>query len=369
MYDEERQLLTNMYEEERRQLAAALGHDPDPDIWEFLVEEGYIGDLTVDPVGYLPRVVEMYERLSRLRGGGRRLGQQREVAPDRRSGALARILAAEASRRADVKAFRDRYLGGRLLTHEEAIAWIEGEAAQKGSSHIWTAVPIPPGALRRIPPTGDAAEHWSLLLAAAAEVPDEEKRTWGYPSLNSHVLRYVAPGEAYTRGVIVRFGSPLHALYRICERLERAYTWNQANAAIFVLTGIAPRLPLARIVTAKHGEWPALSSVTITARVSVPVRDIATVYSKARQDVLGEGRRDPAVTKSKTVELAVFAAEHNDGRTWREAMDAWNRLHPKWRYAEIRNFSRDARNAYAKITGRPLRWGAEGGADNGEPQA
>lgn len=353
------------YEEQRRQFARVLGHDPDPEIWRYLVKKQYVSEFATGPAGYL-RLRREYEQLARLQRGRRKQPPRpgREIPPDPRGEALSRILAAHAARHPAVRQFRERYLAGRLLTHEEAVAWIEDQAARQQGTHIWVKTPVP---LDHLPKwgQGSVADQWAWLSAAAA-VPDEEKERWGRPSFESHVLQYLKPGSQTSHAVLVVFGSPLHALYRVAETLHREYTWGQAASTIFVLTGIAPRLPLARVTTTRRGGWPALSTITIEARVGVPVRDIAQVYSLARQELLGTGKRDPAVRDEKRAALAVFVAENNDGRTWREVMEAWNREYPKWRYSEVRNFARDARAAYEKITGRRLDWGVREGLRGAE---
>jgi len=55
-------------------------------------------------------------------------------------------------------------------------------------------------------------------------------------------------------------------------------------------------------------------------------------------------------------DYAVFAGEVNDGRTWLDAMAEWNRRQPGNRAESVKNFRRDCRQAYERVTGERLRW-------------
>jgi hypothetical protein len=84
-------------------------------------------------------------------------------------------------------------------------------------------------------------------------------------------------------------------------------------------------------------------------------RDVASLFSEAQSWLVEKERRFKAMSQ-KSADLAVFAFEINDGRTWAEAMSAWNRAHPNNRYESRHLFSRDSRTAFERITGENLEW-------------
>ncbi len=89
----------------------------------------------------------------------------------------------------------------------------------------------------------------------------------------------------------------------------------------------------------------------------VTPKDVMAFYADVRNEMLRhhEGPRPRAITQGHA-ELAVFAEEVNDSRTWAEAMAEWNSRHEDWQYDEHRHFGRDCRKAYLRVTGEPLGW-------------
>ena len=62
----------------------------------------------------------------------------------------------------------------------------------------------------------------------------------------------------------------------------------------------------------------------------------------------------------KHAQLAVFGFLANDGRSWGEAMNDYNREHPKARYDSQRQFARDVPAAYKRVINATLRWTGKG---------
>ena len=101
------------------------------------------------------------------------------------------------------------------------------------------------------------------------------------------------------------------------------------------------------------------------ARVSA--QTVAQLYSDYRTKystdylTIGAGAHSRSL-KKKSAEIAVFAAENNDGRTWGDVMHDWNKKDQENRYSDVRLFTRDCRKAYARVTGAKLRWKRKRGA-------
>src|SRR5262249_25174925 len=67
------------------------------------------------------------------------------------------------------------------------------------------------------------------------------------------------------------------------------------------------------------------------------------------------GRRAKSMN-GQNIELGVFAALRNDGRSWRATMKEWNEANPSRRFHDSKRFARDCALSYERITGRKLVW-------------
>src|SRR5438309_1212609 len=99
----------------RLDLTRALGHPPHPAVWEYVLDKSYVGDVNIEVQSGVPRDRAIGALAERCRGLERfatamadrpsRPPSETRVGPDRRGRALARILAADASRLPEVRAF------------------------------------------------------------------------------------------------------------------------------------------------------------------------------------------------------------------------------------------------------------------------
>ncbi|MBU4533570.1 MAG: hypothetical protein KJ650_08105 [Firmicutes bacterium] len=332
-------------------LSRRINREPDPKIWDHLVRKRYITEMVAEEDAItMEELVAEYRGLEQLRGNdSHRPRIEREVPPDKRGEALSRILAIEAAQGPDVQRFRKRLLDDKLLTWEEAVSWIEEQHRTAGRPTMYAVVPVPEEA------NEDEPFAW---LKQAAQKSLKEKSTWPV-AYKVKTIDYARPGDSWVHRLPVSIGSPLDQLRVISERLAKAYHWPPAAATVFVLTGAEYLIPRARITTTIKSPFSALRTISIEVLASVPVREVTEIYADARRRLLGPGGRDPAITKEWRAELAVFVAEHNDGRSWREAMKIWNEKHPERRCDNPSTFARDGRQAYEKITGSRLFWGKD----------
>ncbi len=103
------------------------------------------------------------------------------------------------------------------------------------------------------------------------------------------------------------------------------------------------------------GEVPRIR-IEITPTVNP--KQLTRLYRVMR----GPERRGVRPPSEAHMQLAAFATERNDGRTWEEVMKAWNHQHPDRRRAQLSNFRRDCHQAYWRLTGRKLIWRRRRGA-------
>src|SRR5262249_8651209 len=149
--------------------------------------------------------------------------------------------------------------------------------------------------------------------------------------------------------VDINVGGDLGTLRAVARRLVKQHpTWSEADAVNFVLTDQVPPPLSARIVSRQSLRWPAASLLIMTVSPPVRPRDLAKLYSDARDEMLPETPRQRAPSALK-IEAALFADERNDGRTWSSVLDEWNAARPDRPYGHWRQFARDCRHGYRAI--------------------
>src|SRR5690606_641732 len=107
--------------------------DPDPRAWEQAVEWGWIDDVLQEPEeldSVLDRIRKLDALSQRPRGGP--LEKRKDLPPDQRAIALARILASEAARHPLVEAFRADCLQGTTIEPSGIESWIEEKEHEQG---------------------------------------------------------------------------------------------------------------------------------------------------------------------------------------------------------------------------------------------
>ncbi|MDP9341196.1 MAG: hypothetical protein M3Q23_03600 [Actinomycetota bacterium] len=263
-----------------------------------------------------------------------------EVPPNRSALALAQILADEAAERPSVRQFRESVLGNRLLKTSEMKTWVR--------KHL----PEGSGKPREASRAAAASRTELIGLARPYDFEDELAEEGGL-----RVVQRTADAIAVTRV------SVLGQLAAIGMELRDLYGWFEPKAVRFVLTGDTPSVPMASIQEESPnltGRPPFPAEVMLVARLSprLSVRNVQSLYRLAKEHAPGkppsrERVREPTPSRA---DLAVFAHRYNDGRTWLEAMKAWNGVRADTKYKNERTFARDARQAFQSITDSPLVW-------------
>lgn len=310
-------------------LRREIGRMPDKRIWAELAETGLLEYahsnrvLEID-AGWLAELAADY----REREEGKPLSGVLDPPPDEIDAALARILAAEASRDEEIIAFRQRVLRGKLVPRDDVEDWIEGHAAKQDLSGFATAL------------QGVVASHGGDISTAITLV-------------SALMLAYVSPLDQRRRVVRTTPSGPLAELRTLALRVQARYGWREHWAATFVLTGVAPPIPRVRVgIDGASGRI----NLDVSPRVAVP--EILGLYQRARDVLKGPDsdgfRPRPPKPGSDTLALAVFAAEQNDGRSWAAILEAWNASGLGRTYSDRGTFTTAAQRAYRFVTGRRL---------------
>ncbi|MDI7245864.1 MAG: hypothetical protein QME92_00080 [Bacillota bacterium] len=312
------------------------------DIWQVLDDEGYVKEVLDGFPDAFEDMQKKYRYLHKrfpAQAHAQKKEERKEIPPDQRLGALAQILAIEASRLPEVIAFREEVLQGRLLKVEEVSGWIRREAEKQGAGSLWVRLPLPDGCR----PSSSRGLRW---LSCLADLPDDAKSTWPV-QWDAETLAYPGPEDKWVERVAVARDGPLGQLKRVADALLRRFPlWQEAQAVAFVLCDAIPMLPKARGTLRVSSVAPSRITLELDPRLSA--REAAGFYAQLRKEAL-KGPDRPMTEKH--LRLAVFLAEHPD-MAWEALKGQWNRAYPAWAYSDRRYFARDAKAAWERVTGR-----------------
>lgn len=329
----------------RRKVERILGRSIPEGYWWLAEKQGYLADYEL--TGEIEVLVDFFrdqmEAEERNRAEPRQKAEQsRTVPPDERLRYLAKILGIEVARLPEVIRFRKTYLGGRLLAFDEVEEWIKRTAAADGPGSIWFTIPVRVDCLvKRDGPFPRVRD----LLETLAQLPDSELNR--FVSGTRESLAYVVPTDEHTKHIPIQHAGVLNHLKQLANRLESLYGWSEAHAVVFILTGLTPPIPKARVTTSVSLVGPH-GRITLELDPRLSSDEVRDLYARARNEVF-KGRDRPM--SKKHLELALFLVK-NPNHTWREMCELWNKEYPEWAYSVWQNFSRDARAAYRRLTGR-----------------
>lgn len=344
------------YEEVTSRLTDQLGEPVDGKAFRTAIELGFID-------AYLAEEIESQELENRylrildqedLRQRGiRERRQAREAAvesgSDYRPTALALVFAFEAANDETVGSFRDEILDNSLLEWEDVEQWVVDHSVHDGPPTEWVTLPIDP--------------QGTVPLTPAGTPPDE-----GDCVVDGHVMHYanrstqllVFPGRNNrVQSCPVRAGGVLDWLRITSEHLSSRYGWKEADATGFVLSGTHPPLPSVSWETLSPWPWwSARRSINLRIAYWATPQDVAGIYRELRNQLL-DGDPKPRALSQPRAALGVFAFQHRSGHTWDEVMALWNQRNLGAQYEDVRVFTRDARQAFKRITGESLHWDVE----------
>lgn len=276
-------------------------------------------------------------------------------------GARNLLFALEAAKRSDVRELRAEIVGPKLLQPSKVPEWLKGHERRQDAAGQRTIL--------RVEQFSGTSEYDFQPGVVCVDRP-----------LWIHVnVRGTREDPLISEQAAVYAEGPLGKLLALSNRLEMDYFWPSADAAGWLLTG----RPFTPMITIIHDAGPGYvtnatpyGQLRIEVPPEIPARDVAVTYSsfrikelEGRDSALGGRGRLPG---RKQLALVRFAASRNDGRTWTQLLDEWNREAKKpWRYSSYRNLARDARDTYLRLMGSPLDWGqtdaeSEKEGDDGE---
>ena len=334
-------------------LKRRIGKQPDPAIWDHLLEEKTYVDDAIHAES-LDELVKKYRALAALqaKGKGKPKSGAREVPPDARLTALAKAAADDASRRSDVTAFRAKVLGGKLLTHSKVAAWVEGQADADGTPQPLLTVTVPEGHTVSDVEVAPAVTDFSPAMSIWPEPPITISKRNPAVGFTLLLLEYSSAGKGGVMRKRIRPFGVLDGLRVLGETLATEYGWEPYQATAFVLTGIPPYIPKAKLTfSTKVTSMLGLQTrILIEVDSSMPPMEVLKMYRAARAEVpLGGNRKRYRSMTDKHVRLAEFFEAN--GRQWKERMKTWNLEYPEWSYSEVRNFSRDCKRASERLFG------------------
>ena len=306
---------------------------------------------------------------------------------EKRARALGEFLALRASAHPLVQRFREENLGGGLVSSEQARALIDSPAASRFPTDWFRD--------RGIPIVGHSAwfhEHGAVIDEDDPDMFIEFEHIFvdppgklffaelpvslGYDDLE--YLSYADEGgirranhssalwrdEEYVH-VPVYPGSVLDDLRQLSHKLageprsDQPFppfpAWEEAQAALFVLTGeaVAPSALTAQY-DSHTSEHLTHGTITLTIEPWVPTKTIVKVYQYLQRYMLARKPRAPSrrnldvfsfVMRQVRVSLIdeESRAKSPERFTWRELMERWNQADPDRRYTSESQFSRDFR--------------------------
>ena len=261
-----------------------------------------------------------------------------EMDPNWRSLAYAEVAAINAARAPAVIGFRTDVLDGRMIEFVDIKTWVETTAEQDGPPTGLVTIPVDS---ERIPQSPEEA----INLGIGA-------------SWQTIFIKFPDTAREWVEVVPVRLGGVLDRLRGVATSLEREYGWGEPYAVAFILTGEIPPPLRGSLSVSHHGSMrPSLVRITVNPDWVSPT-DVATLYRDVMlQQLYRPHRGEPGSGRplqKKSARLAVFGARHAGSGSWTELMIRWNAENAEWEYTNRRQFGRDCRKAYERVTGQAL---------------
>lgn len=362
--------------------------------WNFFLEKRYVEDALgkdnyEDAVNFIIDEYNMHKAAFAVtRGRKQTVDAERNAVPVslseselQRKAASEEYAAFRAARDGGTRWFRNRVLGNRLLTAEQARelvpsaaarfleentfefaggeiplighhATLEGYERVEGGTewevhHRATVSVDPPGMTETVENMFDEAPQ------PGSRTPRFKDRTDGQPL-------YFVNERGRARKVSVWDGSLLERLRHLSEGLAQEFRWEPAQATMFVLTGQVPAIPPLKVTGYLRSRSEILEDTTrvpihidatinMTASPWVPARTVTMAYREAQTKILGSGGGKPPSVKNlrlfrfvigRIQSLSEPAAEAIASRVpgrarmpeGEELVGEWNETYPQWAY-------------------------------------
>jgi hypothetical protein len=302
----------------------------------------------------------------------------------KRASAFSEYLAKAAEGEPAIQNFRRRILGVETLTQEQAQNLVSDPALGFLSPGWFLIHHIPlldnqirilDEESRRDPKIPNLVE-----LIVRVELPDGRTETEDIVSMTNlqpAILTLPYGSELPSREVPVWPSSVLGILRKLSVALAGHYTWQEEDAAWFVLTGEEPMVSPLSWSTSRYGErdfkhWV----INLNVAPWISTETLANYYRYLQRSRLGRNNRP---LSERNVAVFRFVIAHLEAQpdkvdaalawkgvptsiisrarpsvlgspTWRTMLERWNRAHPEWEYTDVRLFSRDFYRAHKAIS-------------------
>jgi hypothetical protein len=299
-----------------------------------------------------------------------------------RKRAHAEVLARFASKEKEVIEFRRDFLGGKLLTAEQAYTFLESPATRYFGLDFLEAweIPLiehkaemveydggwekpeidhrvsvrvdPPGTVKR----AQYAPHWvpavgDGTIRKVCSYADRERTQAKHP--NERPLTY-RDREGFKATVYPWPLSVLDELRWRCNRLARLYSWEEEDMAWVFLTGEAPRLPALKMQVKYTQSGPR---ITLTAVPWISAEVVKRSFEKTQKHILVKNPRE-LPWRSLAVLRFVEKVIRTEGERppWIELLSRWNMDYPQWSYEGWRGFAQTYRRTLDNVAHSPVRF-------------
>lgn len=271
------------------------------------------------------------------------------------------ITAALAAKDQPVRFFRRTILGNQLLMGVNIQWWILINALQDGQPPtLWLQdIAVPREYAANLKEKFIAEQELTISIS-----PEQIAR-----SAQLRYLKFGLPSQQRIYEVAVTTGGILERLWNLSLSLAETYPWTEAQATVFVLTGLSPLIPAITHQLRMRKETSD-SRVLIDIDPMSSPEDVAKSYLQNRHELVGLRPRD---LSEKHLILALFATTRPQEEKWVEKMAQWNKSFPQWKYNRETTFGSDALLAqkrvlnpdYRRATGLSKRGDVEVGGDQG----
>jgi hypothetical protein len=282
------------------------------------------------------------------------VGQYERLRAEVLSDYLAKMVAIDP----EVVRFRQRVLGGELLSPKQARTFLSSPATRFLSQAAWRAHEIPAIHTSTLLDenygrTEDGPFHW---VQVRTDPPGEIHAVFVPHPESYDNLTYLAE-DGRPKQIAFWPGSVLGDLRKISKELTKCHPWDIDAATWFALTG---EYPVVRPIEAKvNSSWTvgtrAHTTISLTVQPWVPPETVEGAYRQLQKKVIGGecGR-----ISDKNLRLLQFVTKRADangnlpkGDVLVQEWDRkWKRKHSEWCYGDDkRRFWRDFRHVQRKV--------------------
>lgn len=343
-------------------LGKQIGRPIPPRVLKLLRDDGYLHLVDDDdPIATLNRTRLLLQLTS---GDPPRRHSRRITVADKtlravakrdeiRRDAVSEYWARDASTASEVKRFRREVLRDRLLTSDEAQDFLISPAALMFSSLVLAANKVDPARHKATVVKEEAKflgpYHAVVHVEQPAtdlkfEVGSTEHNVWDGERPRGTEQLFVRVEGRVRVEARAWLSSVVAELKRAADSLERHnYPWLPGDAAWFILTGETPKVAaLGHSIDWRLGSQGNRAVIKIHVEPWISANRVTALYRDLQRQILGRHNRP---VSERRVALFHFVTTHmdDDGKLppWRRLLEDWNKRQPRYKYDNVRNFSRD----------------------------